>query len=434
MRLFKRGDSPYLWCEFYIPGQAEPVRKSTKQSDRRLALQAAQELARQAAVPRAPETDDTVKTVLLGYLASLESSDAADGTCTTYSNRAAQLILHLGDEIAARLTRERIDGYIQARRFAVRKVARPYGAEEPAEKRAAPGTIKLELVVLGAALRWAKERRIVVYDPREIMPKFKVKKKKRAAYRWLTEAEFAALYQHYAARFPYRAPWLAIACLTGMRKEEIHDFRVADVFFCRDEIHCRGDKTERSDRWIPIAPQLRPMLASLCEGREPDDLVVPRWRGVSGPEGLPGGCKAVGIPRATAHDLRRTFASWLLQRGVPERTIADLLGHQGTQLVREVYGHLGGADYKRAIAVLGPAPRPQRTDSVRNEGPDPARTDGNETTEIALSPLGSRTSVTDGEDKSLHRIIFGAVNLRRGQRGGGRRRTDSVRPRLRLCR
>lgn len=203
MRLFKRGDSPYLWCEFYIPGQAEPVRKSTKQSDRRLALQAAQQLQQEAARPRAPETDHTVRQVLAAFVDSILDGDHAAQTHTTYGVRAVKIAEHLGDVVAARLTKERIESYIQARRFEVRRVARPYGKKEPTDKRAAPGTIRLELTVLGAALKWARERKMVAYDPREVLPKFKVKKKRRASYRWLTEAEYDLLHAHYARRFPY---------------------------------------------------------------------------------------------------------------------------------------------------------------------------------------------------------------------------------------
>lgn len=63
-------------------------------------------------------------------------------------------------------------------------------------------------------------------------------------------------------------------------------------------------------------------------------------------------CRRAGIPRCTPHDLRRTFASWLLQEGVPERDIADLLGHTKTNLVRSVYAKTSLDRLRGAVSKL----------------------------------------------------------------------------------
>jgi hypothetical protein len=54
----------------------------------------------------------------------------------------------------------------------------------------------------------------------------------------------------------------------------------------------------------------------------------------------------------TLNDLRRTFASWRVQAGVPAKVIANLMGHTSTRMVDLVYGRVGPSDYEAAIAKL----------------------------------------------------------------------------------
>ena len=58
--------------------------------------------------------------------------------------------------------------------------------------------------------------------------------------------------------------------------------------------------------------------------------------------------KRAGIPWVTWHDLRHTFASRLAMRGVPLATIAALLRHSTTSLVKR-YAHLSPAYLKEAV-------------------------------------------------------------------------------------
>jgi len=69
-------------------------------------------------------------------------------------------------------------------------------------------------------------------------------------------------------------------------------------------------------------------------------------------------CKAARIRRVTPNDLRRTFASWLKQRGVDSMVVAKLLGHTSTRMVELVYGHLN--DPSKIEAVDTPPAMPER--------------------------------------------------------------------------
>ena len=77
-----------------------------------------------------------------------------------------------------------------------------------------------------------------------------------------------------------------------------------------------------------------------------------------------------GIPWVTWHELRHTFASRLAMRGVPLGTIAALLRHSTTALVKR-YAHLSPAYLKGAVEEVSAFGREQRSEteaqSVRSE-------------------------------------------------------------------
>jgi integrase len=123
-----------------------------------------------------------------------------------------------------------------------------------------------------------------------------------------------------------------------------------------------GTKTDQSRRTIPIAPALEHRLDQVPPAKRRGP-VVERWgnvrcdlraavRRANAAAAAAGSQPPEPIPFVSPNDLRRTFASWLVQQGVPLLTVASLLGHNSTRMVEKVYGRLSAKNLDDAIAVL----------------------------------------------------------------------------------
>lgn len=62
-------------------------------------------------------------------------------------------------------------------------------------------------------------------------------------------------------------------------------------------------------------------------------------------------CAKAGVGKPRIHDLRHTYASWLLQSGVSLEALADLLGHASVKTTMR-YGHLSDSQWGTVRAAL----------------------------------------------------------------------------------
>lgn len=158
--------------------------------------------------------------------------------------------------------------------------------------------------------------------------------------RWLTREEFEDLGCELDQD---RWLWVLVSVYTGARKSEVERLEWGDVG--DDVIHIRGTKTAKSDRFVPLHPALGEAL-----GKRKTGALVKPWGGVV--TELKRACKRAEIPNVSPNDLRRTYASWLLQAGVTNSVVAELLGHTTTALVDMTYGKLSKETLARAVRLI----------------------------------------------------------------------------------
>lgn len=63
-------------------------------------------------------------------------------------------------------------------------------------------------------------------------------------------------------------------------------------------------------------------------------------------------CRAAGVGHVRVHDLRHTYASWLLQSGVDLAEVGRLLGHT-SPLTTQRYAHLAETPSAAVLEALG---------------------------------------------------------------------------------
>jgi hypothetical protein len=78
-----------------------------------------------------------------------------------------------------------------------------------------------------------------------------------------------------------------------------------------------------------------------AEGRRHNDIRHP----------FEAACVGAGLTDFHFHDLRHTFASWLMMRGVPLATVSNLLGHTSPTMTLR-YAHLSPKHLTSAVRVL----------------------------------------------------------------------------------
>ena len=129
----------------------------------------------------------------------------------------------------------------------------------------------------------------------------------------------------------FRGQPVAFALMTGARRSEVFAAQAEDIDTTTWRVRIRGTKTEDSARTIPIPKLMTSLLVWVPPG--PPFAPWPNAR-----RDIIAACKRAKVPEVTWNDLRRTFASRLVQAGVPPHIVAKLLGHRTTAMVDKVYG------------------------------------------------------------------------------------------------
>jgi integrase len=264
----------------------------------------------------------------LDYLLTVGCANNAAGTVHCYKKKALHLVRLLGDVDVASIVYDDVARYIHGRLL----------------EKAASGTVGKELTVLRRALKEAHRRGLVATAPALTIPEFKVRYTPKERHH--TPHQLGALL---ASLTPKRRLWVALASLGGMRLGEVERVAWDGIDLKTGWIRVLGSKTKGSWRRVPIAAPLRAILETVPQAQR-RGLVAGHWGNVR--RDLTATCKRAKVPRVTPNDLRRTFASLMVQAGVERLAVAHLLGHSSTRMVELVYGRLNDGIYRSAVATL----------------------------------------------------------------------------------
>jgi integrase len=198
-------------------------------------------------------------------------------------------------------------------------------------------------------------------------------------------------------RLAREMPWpydvlVLLASWTGLRAGELAGLQVGDVDLRRNTLHVRRTvldlnglaydtpKTSGSTRTVPLTPSivdnLADYLATHPRRDEPEAPLFPgtkrgntfrldwdkvlRHSAMYGRHFRPAVARAK-LPRSLRfHDLRHTYASLCVARGLHPKEISEFMGHANINTTMGIYAHLFEEDRSEAMAKLDSG-RPQRS-------------------------------------------------------------------------
>jgi integrase len=192
----------------------------------------------------------------------------------------------------------------------------------------------------------------------------------------LTKAETQRVLALAERRDKVEHAFILVGVLTGMRLGELLGLRWEDLDFKAKFIDVRRSRTGQrvgtpkngKSRRVDMATALVNVLGSLKAERKRAALAAGKPMSPTvflTPEGAPLDgdnfrkrvfhrlLEAAGIPRVGLHNLRHTYASYLIERGESLTYISRQMGHSSIQVTVDIYGHLVPGENRGAVDRLG---------------------------------------------------------------------------------
>lgn len=212
-------------------------------------------------------------------------------------------------------------------------------------------TINRELSVISAAINHAG-RKWGVAMPNPV--RYQWLKPEPLRLRYLEPLEAKTLLSQAQALRPDLAQFIQLALNTGCRKTELLTLKWSDVDLTRRFFILRPENTKSNKRRsVPLNTKALEALKALRLDND-SEMVFPARCGarVKSYDWLfRKAVKLAGLEDFRIHDLRHTFASWLVSEGVELVKVRDLLGHTKISMT-ERYAHLMPNRLLDAVQVL----------------------------------------------------------------------------------
>lgn len=218
-----------------------------------------------------------------------------------------------------------------------------------------PATINRRIATIKHMMTKACDWGIVDDIALRAVRKVKMLKEDNGRMRFLTRAEADKLVEECGSgkSGSYLTPIVQVALNTGMRLGEILKLRWEHVDLANNMLTVVSSNAKNARRRdIPINATLQSVFKSMArpisggfvfgkDGKQRTDIRV----------GMNNALRRCKIRDFHFHDLRHTFASWLVQSGVDLTTLQKLLGHRSYSMTLR-YAHLAPEHLASAVRVL----------------------------------------------------------------------------------
>jgi integrase len=378
---YKRGK--VWWLRWTENGRTE--RETTGCSTREAAERVRRRRELELADPdHAAKNAATVSDAVTAFLRELratrreDGSPVPEGTLSMYEQKTGHLVRVLPARLAE-VNVASVERYFETRR----------------DEGASYSTLYKEWVALSQTLKGAQRRglfdhAISTLKPRWLKPGYEPREtflSREQIPRLLAELE------------PERRGMVAFILATGARWGEAVRHQPADLDRATWLVHVRGTKTKKADRRFIVPEAMRGLLDHVSGS-------FPAWGNVG--RDLERACRRAQLrlakeheratftplfPTVTPNDLRRTFASLLVQTGVALEVVAKLMGHASTAMVFKVYGQETPESLAQKVASPGVpiVPLVYQTEPEPVDSADPLDASNPVFAAVSSGPTGTRT-------------------------------------------
>jgi integrase len=243
----------------------------------------------------------------------------------------------------AEITASRISEYKAKRLSAVRTIGKGDGV---VERRLTAAAVNRPLALLRHLLRLAHEE----WGELDVVPKIRTEKEPQGRLRWLTREDATkVLSACKKSRNTALADLVEFSLFTGIRRGEALGLTWDRVDRARGVIRLELTKSGRR-REVPLSSNADAVLARRWAPKAKGYVFGSRnWNSFR--SAWESALVVAGIEDLRFHDLRHTFASWLIQRGHTLREVQEAPGHQTITMTMR-YSHLAPDHLRAAVAVL----------------------------------------------------------------------------------
>lgn len=213
---------------------------------------------------------------------------------------------------------------------------------------AAESTIDKELRTLSAAGSHARNHWNWPLAPLRIQLA-----RRQGRIRWINKSEAARLIkaakESNQGKAGYLANFIILALNTGMRHRELLNLEWSRVDFHHELIYLApADQKGKRHSSVPInGAAIRALQRQL--GQSKKYVFVYKGKKIqSVRKSFATACRQAELPDLHVHDLRHTFVSWMVQSGVPLRTVQEAARHQSIETTTK-YAHLSPEHVRQAV-------------------------------------------------------------------------------------